>query len=617
MSQHSDIISTQPHYTRADFTALRAFLNKLPVDTIASLYYDEDDLEERGLATTHQLSRYLEGMRDDLMQRATDANPELAESLRRARQNYLWSKLAISHLVQAADLEASQPQRADPVSQWLKPIAARQLKSDGIVTLGDLIRIIEGRGKGWYRPIGRLGRRKAGVIEQWLRKHERSLGTLPYPLADSLPMANGQMVTLSPAGNQLAPLERLSVRADLDGSCGDNRARSFPLISAPNDLRAMEAFIIKHREQPKTARAYTKELERFLCWSVMIRGKPMSSLVVEDCEAYKLFLESPPASWRGPRRPRSSGAWKPFVGVPSAVSRRYAVRVLRTFFNYLCSMRYLGGNPWDGVKDPKVDTEVNPIQIEKALPAKLWNKLSDEGGILDQMVSLSNEALIERLRLNGAGAIHRVDAQARLARAMILLLGMTGMRREELATVQRKYLKVDPANPNMWKLEVLGKGGKRRIVYPSQREIEAVRGHWADRGNDFNAANSELYLVSPVNLARTDRGRDKHGDELDPGRGFSPDGIYKVVTTWLKRIANDMSFDLTVEERAMLKETGIHAFRHTFGTQAAADKMPLDVIQKIMGHSSLNTTTIYVQSEEERAAREMGEWRARRSARSQ
>lgn len=100
--------------------------------------------------------------------------------------------------------------------------------------------------------------------------------------------------------------------------------------------------------------------------------------------------------------------------------------------------------------------------------------------------------------------------------------------------------------------------------------------------------------------ARTERSRDKHGESPIPisGRGVSPDGTYKVVTTWLKRIADDPCFDLTESERETLRTTGIHAFRHTFGTHAAAEEIPLDVLQKVMGHTSLTTTTIYVQSEE-------------------
>jgi hypothetical protein len=42
-------------------------------------------------------------------------------------------------------------------------------------------------------------------------------------------------------------------------------------------------------------------LERFFLWAVVVRGKPMSALLVEDCEADKAFL-SPPSPLLGRRR---------------------------------------------------------------------------------------------------------------------------------------------------------------------------------------------------------------------------------------------------------------------------------------------------------------------------
>ncbi|WP_143282054.1 tyrosine-type recombinase/integrase, partial [Caballeronia choica] len=46
--------------------------------------------------------------------------------------------------------------------------------------------------------------------------------------------------------------------------------------------------------------------------------------------------------------------------------------------------------------------------------------------------------------------------------------------------------------------------------------------------------------------------------------------------------------------------TSAHAFRHTFGTRAVARDMPIDVVQTILGHASLQTTSIYVRAEQRR-----------------
>jgi integrase len=49
-----------------------------------------------------------------------------------------------------------------------------------------------------------------------------------------------------------------------------------------------------------------------------------------------------------------------------------------------------------------------------------------------------------------------------------------------------------------------------------------------------------------------------------------------------------------------LANTSAHAFRHTFGTRAVARDMPIDVVQTILGHASLQTTSIYVRAEQRR-----------------
>ncbi|KMZ11436.1 hypothetical protein BHUM_05373c [Candidatus Burkholderia humilis] len=94
--------------------------------------------------------------------------------------------------------------------------------------------------------------------------------------------------------------------------------------------------IYRYREQPKTLRAYTKELERFLLWTVTVRHKPLSSLLADDCEAYHDFLKAPSPAFVGPRQSRASGRWRPFSASGlSPESQRYAVRALRAAFAWL------------------------------------------------------------------------------------------------------------------------------------------------------------------------------------------------------------------------------------------------------------------------------------------
>jgi integrase len=111
----------------------------------------------------------------------------------------------------------------------------------------------------------------------------------------------------------------------------------------------------------------------------------------------------------------------------------------------------------------------------------------------------------------------------------------------------------------------------------------------------------------------TTSSRARHGDKSDieegTSKGFTTSGLNKLLTTWRRRIAQDEALDLTPEEREKIRRTGLHALRHTMATQAVDGGMPLAVVQQGLGHASLNSTTIYIRSEERAAAEAFRAWR--------
>lgn len=611
MAQHLDVLREQGRYTRADFIALRAWLLGVDARHIVGRYHSMDDVERNGWDDVSRFASYLARMRDDLANRLVAANPYLSEIISEARRDHRWNAKLADALIGAADTKACAPRLDDPVSRWFLPIVANKLRNEGISTLGDLIRVIRMRGLGWYKPIPYLGRGKAEKITSWLRSHEETLG--PLPQLDKLAAVDNASVEVS-QGGALVPLERVRLGASLDGSDGINRHPSRPLIEARNDLQAVEAYLYRYRGHDHTYRAYQREIERFLLWCVVERGKPLSSALVIDCEHYKDFLSRIPDHWIGVRRARKSPGWRPFAGQISRDSQRYAVQTLRAFFDWLCDVRYLSANPWLVVQDPQVERRLKPMRIEKAMPSVLWQKMASPGGILDTLASMSNDELIERYRLRGFAADHA--AQARLVRAALLILSETGLRREELAYASRQHLVVYRDVPGIWRLDVLGKRNRWRSVYITQRTIDALKAHWDDRGEDFTFGLAHAPLIAPVIIPPAPNAVRKHSGERVGWRGFSPDGLYGLIKTWLTRIADDEHFDLSDRERALLRVSGVHTLRHTFGTLAVADGMPLDVAQRILGHASLQTTTIYVQSEDRRAAEEVDKWIRKRAARS-
>lgn len=579
MAQHTDLFLSTKRYTRHDHAALRSYCLNIPFATIARLYYTEESPQ-----VACGLEKYLLAMRDDLIERAIANNPLLAKGLQQARcGGHQISAKSLKVLRDAAEIPDPIPQTDQPITLWMKPKTTQALHQEGIKTIAELMNLIERRGTGWWRAIPRIGRLKAHVLVRWLQRHAATLGTLvtdnnlPSPAPTNLLLVSPQHATV------LAPLGRFTTSRELDGSYGLNRAQQFCFIQSKNDLEAIEFYLSRYVDQPHTLRAYRKELERFLLWGIVVRGKPLSSLLVDDCEAYKVFITAPCSSFVGPKAPRFSPKWKPFSEKPlNAKSQRYALMVIRAAFDYLVGVRYLGGNPWIAVKDPSVKKEINPIHIHKALPASLWEKV---------IAALEERAV-------GSDAL---AAQFRIALTASLLMGDSGLRREEVTTLRRADIIKSTFGNNVWECRVTGKGNKERLVPVSQRTMAALQKHWADRLMDFFSATDDEPLIAPLHIPLHTAAQQKHAASLS---GYRPNNLSRLLKTTFLRLFMDPLSPFTAEEQRQLFSTTAHHLRHTFGTLSVASGMPMDVTQYILGHASSSTTAIYVQAQKQRMMEE-------------
>ncbi|MEZ2354901.1 tyrosine-type recombinase/integrase [Caballeronia sp. RCC_10] len=372
-------------------------------------------------------------------------------------------------------------------------------------------------------------------------------------------------------------------------------------------------------------RAYTRDLERLILWSVVVRKKALSSLTVEDCEAYKDSLNAPLASFTGPKRPRTSGRWRPFApeGL-SADSQAYAVRVLRAAFAWLVEVRYLAGNPWSAVHEPATVTRELSVQVHRALPASLWTRVREALDVRCDGISGDNVESDDESR------------QWRAARAATILMGDSGLRRAEAALARREDLRLaevagdgrasrspSPRSPSpptssrsvesagsvesgrgpssVWTLTVIGKRRKQRTVPVSGATVAALRAHWQDRAHDFDAPHANGPLIAPLWIPATRTARERHDAQTDEGP-YSVDAFGRLVRMAVQRLARKSAAlaDFSTDDVVQLANTSAHAFRHTFGTRAVARDMPTDVEQAILGHASLQTTSIYVRAERRR-----------------
>lgn len=586
MSQHTNIALPVLTYNRSDYTALRAYCLKIPLQRIADLYYCEDSPQ-----LEHGLERFLVKMRDALVERAVEHNPAFADILRGARQGGAITTRALDILVKAADLPKPTPARIQPVAQWLRPKTVHTLKEEGVVNLGDLVDLVNRRGSGWWRSIPRIGAGRAAALVRWLQQWPEQLGDVGVELPHATPADNPDLLpVLDPRrDNAMSPLGTFQLPSWLSGVDGVNRAPAFCFISARNDLEAIHSYLSRYKGQAHTERAYRKELERFILWCALVAGKPMSSLLVDDCESYKHFLRAPLPAFCGTRTVKTNQRWRPFAETTmSASSQKQAILVLRAMFDWLVKVRYLAGNPWTAVKDPIVVVAAEAMQIDRALTRDAWRTVIE---MLNQLSDVDDHV------------------QDRIAVATILLLGDSGLRRSEAAAARRDKLSPSRHANGVWMLSVLGKRSKVRRVPVSPRTIEALRAHWRDRHLDFDAPPADVPLLGPVIVPGTQRAQARHA--AGNVHGYHHNSLYHLVASALRRVRDAAACSLTSdvplftpEDIAQLVRTSPHAFRHTFGTLAVEHDMPIVVAQEILGHASASTTAIYVKAKEKRIAEE-------------
>jgi integrase len=173
-----------------------------------------------------------------------------------------------------------------------------------------------------------------------------------------------------------------------------------------------------------------------------------------------------------------------------------------------------------------------------------------------------------------------------------------------------------PAARAVWTLTIIGKRRKQRTVPVSRATIDALRAHWRDRGHDFDAAAAHGPLIAPAWIPSTRSALERHhgrADEADKADAmgkakrtddmpYTVDALGRVVRMAMQRLSAETAAlaEFGTEDLLQLANTSAHAFRHTFGTRAVAREMPTDVVQAILGHASLQTTSIYVRAERRR-----------------
>lgn len=142
--------------------------------------------------------------------------------------------------------------------------------------------------------------------------------------------------------------------------------------------------------------------------------------------------------------------------------------------------------------------------------------------------------------------------------AMVNLFLATGLRISELSNIKLSDVSWDTG-----KIDVIGKGNKPRSVYMT---------------------DSCRYILKLYLGKRTRKSDYLFCADIMPHNKLSNSGIRKILHT----IGDRCGVDFVA-----------HMLRHTFATHAANHGMDIQVLQKILGHNSLDTTMIYAHVDSE------------------
>jgi site-specific recombinase XerD len=513
-------------------------------------------------------------------------------ALRRTqRNNRLRSKqLAILHRLEA--LTDASPRPDDGVDGWLDAAIARRLIDAGIPTLELLVTAINSRGFRWYTKVPRLGIKAAQQIVDWLMLPEtvESLG-MRLSARGVMPRKDWTPEMLAPAPRQTAivPLENFLVPHDLNGAFGSNRGERSSL-SARNDLEAIYTWLARYKPGGHTHRAYRKETERFLLWSILERGKPLSSLTVEDCIAYRDFLwhlgrQTPEVwaqsyriaqeRWMGPRgTERHSSLWRPFEGPLSASSQKTALVILQSMLQWLSEQNYLHNNPFRALphlaKRPTIT-----IDASRALTVAEWKLVKRH------LSALPHDQQYYRLRF------------------ILALAYSSGCRLSELVSLRRANLRSFTRageDDTHWEIVVTGKGDHTRTVQLNPQVVEEIRRYLAIRGHGaLSEAPPDLPLIAALPAS---------GPFGSPDEPLSASRLYRVLKNFFRDVATSV-FKADGDTAQKLKSASTHWLRHTFATHGIHNGMTLETIRDLLGHRSLTTTSVYVTTEKDKRSREV------------
>jgi integrase/recombinase XerC len=307
-------------------------------------------------------------------------------------------------------------------------------------------------------------------------------------------------------------------------------------------------YLVLHRNlSTHTLRAYQGDVKEFLDWLCQVPA-PEAADAPPETEFWKDLPGQYTAHLNSRKLSRTSVVRK--------------ISSLKSFFKFLMKEQYLDTHALSlAMKRPK---------LSRRLPEFLT--VEEVGRLTDYVASQPADPLSHRNL------------------AILELLFTSGIRVGELVSLNLEDIDWETAE-----FRVLGKGGKERLCFMSQKALSALAQYRTVRGQLLSEPEAPTWGDAPPPKKRT---RTPGQLKLSETALFLNRDGTRLSARSVHRLLNQLS-----EASGLNKPLHPHIFRHSFATHLLNHGVDLRIVQELLGHASIRSTQIYTHISTERLRR--------------
>jgi len=344
--------------------------------------------------------------------------------------------------------------------------------------------------------------------------------------------------------------------------------------SYSNAQRLISDFLDMYSSTHATLDNYTKEINRFMFFLYRIRKTKLESISLADISGYLAFLQNPPESCVGHKKPFGHPDWKPLNKPLAASSIKQAKYNLNVFLEYLVNIEFI---------------QKNPIRL---LPKKIHtqSKESDQTIIENSKHRYFKKVVLNKCirTLDHLSDLDQDDGGHRKKiidryKFIIRFYYLTMVRVSEFAGLTTQSINhATDDGANYWYLDVVGKGSKPREVPISDNLREVIE---------------DYHGMSLIDLAHR-KVNDAYIPLILPLKGKTPinaKSLSSVVKSMFYEIADHLETVQKDRQTASLVRTASsHWLRHTGGSHLLGSGVDIVRTRDLLGHQSVTTTNTYL-----------------------